>query len=595
MTNLQRGYCLNSQEIRDKIANGSLTVSNSANIEKRIQPASFDPTLGDEVFILETETGGLFRPTQEEPIYKTLLRLPIRQRERVKTEGFQINKGYTYLIPLEERLSLAEGESVRSSPKSSIGRMFVNTRLLADYNPSFDEINPIYRTRDPLQLWLLVQPLAFNAILHPGLSLNQLRFFNGIGAQLTEEQMHEELEKNPLLFERQPDGQFTPLKPIITSEGVQVQLDLRGRYTDGIVALRARHNPTPIDLAKVGQYQAEGFLEPLKNKNGRVEIATGEHYLIASREVLKIPSHLSAELKRTSGLCMEGNLHYAGFIDSGFEGDLVFEVKSGEPNNVVLSGETIPVSTLQLFSNHSPDKLYGRSIGSHYHGQLGAKPAKFFGEFDYARAARDYKKLSRDVLVQDAKLLHKINSGGFKPLSSVHAAKLQELVKEGFFHSRYDCETDEDILQIIPYIVAFDKDDKVFSYVRANNIEDYGDERLFGKHSIGVGGHIAKTDDSRDYLRSGLARELREEVHITGMRGEPALVGTLVANDNAVDRVHFGLVYTLHCDTITRKEASLESGRPLPIEELMADPLYGKKYETWSRILIEHLPTLVRA
>jgi len=585
------GYCLNSQEIRKKIKKGLIISSgNAEEIKKRIQPASFDPIIGGDIFILETETGGLFRPNQNETVYRTLLQLPNRQRQKRSTENFEIKKGFTYLIPLEDRLTLRQGEAIKSSPKSSIGRNFLNVRLLADYNPNFDEIHDNYKKDTNLTLWLLVQPLAFNAIIRPGLSLNQLRFFKGLDAQLTNAELAKELKKNKIIYERMKNGKLRALEPIL-NDGIQVHLDLTGRNTEGVTALRARHNPDPIDLSETEHYQAEDFFEPIVNRAGKIKIEKGEHYLFCSKEVLQIPSHLSAELKRTSNIGLRGDIHFAGFIDPGFKGDLVFEVKSDEPNDVVLTDESIPLSSIQLIRNKKPDKVYSEEIGSHYVFQLGPKSSKVFKKFDYAFAARNYDKLSNLVLVQDANVLHQIRrtKEGFEPISKDSIGRLEKMIKDGFFHVRYDCEKDEAVLQIVPYILIFDKNHKIFSYVRASNIKDYGDERLFGKHSIGVGGHI-KSSDKPYFLKNGIYRELEEEVKITGAR-EPNLVGTIMAYTKDVDKVHFGLIYTLNCQKVSLKESSMISGRTLPIEKLAKDN-YQKKYETWSNILIPHLPLL---
>lgn len=583
------GYCLNSQEIREKLAKGSII--SSGDIEKRVQPASFDPVIGDEIYILETETGGLFRPRPNETVHRTLLQLPNRQRQKSSTENIIIQKGFTYLLPLEDRLILNQGETIKSSPKSSIGRNFLNVRLLADYNPNFDEIRDNYKKGIPLMLWLLVQPLAFNAIIRPGLSLNQLRFFKGLDAQLTNTELAKELKKNKIIYERMKNGKLKALDPIL-NDGIQVHLDLTGRNTEGVTALRARHNPNPIDLSKTEYYPAEDFFEPIMNKDGKIKIEKGEHYLFCSKEVLKIPPHLSAELKRTSNIGLRGDIHFAGFIDPGFKGDLVFEVKSDEPNDVILTDKSIPLSSIQLFRNKIPDKVYSKEIGSHYFGQLGPKSSKVFEQFNYPYAARNIGKLSKLVLVQDANVLNKIRrtNEGFEPISKKSIRELERVIEEGFFHSRYDCEYDEAVLQIIPYILIFNKNLKLFSYVRSSNIKNYGDKRLFGKHSIGVGGHIASIDKP-DYLTNCINRELKEEVKLTGAK-EPKLIGTLMAYKNDVDKVHFGLIYTLNCKSVSPKESSIISGRTLSVEKLINDEDYQKKYETWSNVLIPHLPLL---
>ncbi|MBI2452149.1 2'-deoxycytidine 5'-triphosphate deaminase [Candidatus Pacearchaeota archaeon] len=593
MKNRRRGYCLNSQEIRERISNG-LLITPKDDLESRIQPASFDPILGEEIFILEAETGSLFRPNLNETVYRTLLQLPQRRRQKRSLDEFEIKRGFTYLVPLEDRVKINGGESIKSSPKSSVGRIFLNTRLITDYNKCIDEISPSYKEGEELMCWLLLQPLAFNAVLHPCISLSQLRFFDGLDAELNSLETVRELEKNKIVYSRREDGELIPKKSILTEE-IKVHLDLSGKNTNGIVALRARHNPEAIDLSKIGEYKAEDFFEPVISEEGRVKIENGEYYLIASREVIKIPEHLSVELRRSSHIGLRGDLHFAGFIDPGFEGYLVFEVKSSEVGDITLEEDSIPVSNLDLFRNKKPDKVYGKDMGSHYQKQVGPRTAKYFKKFDFALAAREYEKLNRAVLTQDTKVMlgHRINQEGFEPTNQSDLEALMKDVQNSFFHFRYECESDEEVLQIVPYVLIFDRKKRIFSYMRAENIEDYGDTRLFGKHSIGVGGHIIR-DDAPDYVINCIERELGEEVKIAGRKSKPNLVGTLVALDAPVDRVHFGLVYTLHCDEVRQKEASIKHGRMLKITEIMNDPAYTEKYETWSRILIPYLDFLAK-
>ena len=165
----QRGYCLVSQQIRDEIVAGNVIVKSQSlerddaglfkdkNLEARVQPASFEPVLGDEVFVLDVENQSVFTPGNE-TVYRALLQLPRRQRPRQSLDGgFELKKGSTYAIPLEESIKLRNGWRVRSSPKSSTGRLFPVTRMLTDYNPYFDEIHSQNAPQDKyLQLWLLL-------------------------------------------------------------------------------------------------------------------------------------------------------------------------------------------------------------------------------------------------------------------------------------------------------------------------------------------------------------------------------------------------------------------------------------------------------
>jgi len=590
------GVCLASQHIRQRINDGRIITSLD---EARIQPSSLDTVIGDSVFILDTETEGIFRPKASESVYRTFLQLPgmtsrsRRRRRRIDiSDGYELKRGVSYLIKLKDRIRLAPGEYVRSSPKSSLGRLFLNTRLLADYNPSFDQVLSHCRPNTDLDLWLLVQPLVFNVIIKPGTTLNQLRFFTGPGALLSHQETTDEIEKNPIIYNRGADDVLSPAENRVTDEGLQICLDLSGSNTNGVVALRARLNPEPIDLSKKEEYDAQNFFDPiLARRDGKMTLAQGEYYLIASKGILQIPPHLNVGLRDHSSGGFRGPLHFAGFVDNSFLGDLVFEVRMDEIASMCLD-DGMPVSSLDLFRTGVPDKLYGKEIGSHYHGQVGPRPAKYFVPFDYAFAAREYDKLDRKVLVQDTMLLNDIRKSeyGFEFLTARERTRLLEYVKQGFFLSRYDCENDEDVLQVLPYILLFGPDDTVFAYERAKDIRKYGEPELFGKCSIGVGGHILASDGP-DFISGNIRRELAEEVDISGNASDVAFLGTIKASDRPVDRVHFAMVHAMCTDgAVVPKESSIDSSRMIRIDDLMNDPEYKKDYETWSRILIPLLP-----
>jgi predicted NUDIX family phosphoesterase len=265
---------------------------------------------------------------------------------------------------------------------------------------------------------------------------------------------------------------------------------------------------------------------------------------------------------------------------------------------VLRSDADRPASALELFrTGEVPDKLYGGDIGSNYYEQLGSRVSKHFKPFDFAYAARSYEKLNRNVLVQDAKVLMSFRQSreGFEPVRPSTIEKLvEEIDKRGFFHWRYDCEDDEEVLQVIPYVLVFEQGGKVFTHARAKNIKDFGDTRLFGKLAIGLGGHIRVTDGP-NYILSSIEREvIKEEVEIVGEHSPPRLVGTLMAYDKPVDRVHFGLIYTIHTSgRVEAKEPSITSWGMMSSEELAAKLASNPEpFETWSRKLIPFLDML---
>lgn len=603
----QRGYSLVSQQIRNLILKNFIKVP-EANIrlsekdtkdgkkgwfenkklEGRIQPGSFEPSLDEELFIIDTEGSGIFRPRKNESVYKTLLQIPARRRVRVNiTGGYEVKRGHSALIHLNEKINFQNGngafDHIKSSPKSSTGRLFPTTRLLCDYSDSFDESTGNHI--GDLDMWLLFQPFPKDLIIQPGLTLNQLWFIKG-DAKLTNEEIRNELNNNPLLY----DGYGNPIQNLKVTDGLPLTIDLEGKATEGVVGLRMRRNPQPIDLSKKEEYFPEEHFEPILAKE-KIILKPGNHYLFASSEVLSIPSHLSAELRRHSHEGLEGKSHDAGWVDQGFVGDLVFEI--GPYEEITLEGKRIPISRLDLFrTSEIPDKIYGEGIGSNYQGQIGPRTSKHFKQFNFGMAAKNYDKLSKIVLVQDKKVLlkHRNSLEGFQFTALKKAEALFEDIENGFFHSRYDCENDALSLQLIPYVLFFGQNETIFSYIRSDNIQHYGDKRLFGMHSIGVGGHVIKTDGP-EYIKNCLEREaLKEETKIIGDYTPPKFVGTLYATDKPVDQVHFGLIYALHIKGKAElNESSIIHAEMVPIRNMKIG-YYGKnETETWTKILIPHL------
>ena len=593
---VDRDRCLASQEIRELISKGIISHEGS------VQPSSFEPILDEYCYVLDAE-GGIFHPSRGRTVRRSLLELPGRQRREVDIRnGFEIKVGGNYLFPLKGKMESSDSiRFLKSSPKSSPGRVFLNDRFLSDYNDSFDEVSNF--SKDGLNTWLLVQPLAFNLIVGPKISLNQLRFFKGYESQLSTREVIDWWRSHPLMHLKDENGGMgMPVDPTL-GEALRVHLDLEGRGSYGIVGLRARKNPFPIDLREEGLVPSEDYFEPLKAKNGKLKVKPGEHYLISSQEVLNIHAELNSELKPHSHLGISGVLHRAGFIDNLFQGDLVFEVTSEEPTDRILS-HGMPIGELCFYRTKLPQDIdgkpmgYGKEIGSHYQGQMGPKVAKYLKVFDFEAAAKNHKKLDREVLVQDAKLLLNLRKEkmGFELISLEEGEELINMIEnDGFFHSRYDCEDDSLILQTIPYVIGFGPERKVFSYVRASDIQDYGDKRLFGKHSIGIGGHVSR-EDGPEFIKGGLERELEEEVNITGEIIGPKIVGTLYQPDSPVDQVHFGLVYGFYTTgNISQSENSIVSGRMISLSEIWKNKKMQEGYETWSKVLIPHLPNIYDA
>ncbi|NQV91074.1 2'-deoxycytidine 5'-triphosphate deaminase [Candidatus Woesearchaeota archaeon] len=373
----KRGLCLSDNELSQLVREGRIiTDATDETLEKLVQPSSFEPRLGNSVYVLDTNTYGVFRPHPNETVEQTIANLPSQQSRKVTfNEGYELKVGFTYLFPLQEKVVLHHEEHIKSSPKSSIGRLFLHTRLFADFNPSVDEIDYSYKINEPVGLYALVQPLAFDVIVSPGLTLNQLRFFTGY-PQLHDFDISRTFGQSPLIYGIGDEQKLISSNGFVR-DGLQLNLDLLGEHTNSVVGFKAKKNPDPINMCKVNYYPLLDFFDPVRANDGKLIIRNGEHYLLASKQYLSIPHHLNAEVKSDSHIGLRGPLHFAGFVDNGFTGTLVFEVRSDETSPVELR-DNMPLSRLHFFHSALPSQTYGKQIKSNYGGQVGPQPSKFF-------------------------------------------------------------------------------------------------------------------------------------------------------------------------------------------------------------------------
>ena len=117
-----------------------------------------------------------------------------------------------------------------------------------------------------------------------------------------------------------------------------------------------------------------------------------------------------------------------------------------------------------------------------------------------------------------------------------------------FFVPRNEAENDFTLKQIIPYAVIIGEKG-IFVMKRTKKQTE---KRLHDKLSVGVGGHINRSDieekaassalNGEKLIRHGMKRELDEEVGITG-EYTIELLGCINDNSTEVGQVHFGICY----------------------------------------------------
>lgn len=188
---------------------------------------------------------------------------------------------------------------------------------------------------------------------------------------------------------------------------------------------------------------------------------------------------------------------------------------------------------------------------------------------------------------------------------------LDAIDRGSFFMNRDAAETDEDFLQIIPYVVIryldenFDQEkyfdsDFVFAYQRLKNSSE---SRLHNKYSLGVGGHINPVDTndttpSFNHVINAALREIDEEIAIKDHEIEEVNLflneeeDPIIYDDsNPVGRVHLGIIFTYESPEkdITVKETTKIEGKLFSISEINLLKKDKEKFENWSNIVINRI------
>jgi dCTP deaminase len=325
--------------------------------DDQIQPASLDLRLGSVAYRVRAS----FLPGKNATVIQRLADLAMHKMDI--SEGAVLERGCVYIVPLLEGLALRKRTSAMGNPKSSIGRLDVFTRLITDYGTEFDRVREQYNG----PLYAEVSPRTFSVLVRKGSRLNQLRIRRGSPASGDEtlRRLHEEHQ----------------LVESISAEdirdGVPVSVDLAGDRSGGIIGYKARSHAGLIDVDRVRHYEILDYWEPvLAPSRGGLVLDPADFYILASRESVRVPPMLAAEMVAYDTLVGEFRVHYAGFFDPGF-GDpqaggqgsrAVLEVRSFEMPFVIEHGQVVGRLVYERLTA-VPAKLYGAGLNSSYQRQ----------------------------------------------------------------------------------------------------------------------------------------------------------------------------------------------------------------------------------
>lgn len=349
---------LASQHIEELIRRQA--IASDAPIDAgQVQPASLDLRLGATAYRVQAS----FLPGRTGKVMNRVNDLLIETIDLAAPTV--LHRDSVYIVPLMERVALPSDHSAKANPKSTTGRLDIFTRLIADYADSFDDVAAGYKG----PLFVEIVPKTFDIRLRQGARLNQLRVRRRTPrpADAIVQRLH---EQEGLVY---LDGE--KVRPEIEGGGIWVHLDLRPR-DEGVVGYKARKQAGIVDLEKIGHYEVGDFWEVAQpTRQGSLILRPDDFYILVSREAVKVPLTVAADMVPYDPAVGEYRVHYAGFFDPGFGAvgagvgtPAVLEVRSHDVPFVIDNGQ--PVARLvyeQLLA--PPSKVYGVDIGSSYQRQ----------------------------------------------------------------------------------------------------------------------------------------------------------------------------------------------------------------------------------
>lgn len=348
---------LPSQDLRQAKLDHRITADIEIT-EEQIQPASIDLRLGTVAYRVQAS----FLPSQRSTVADKISRLSMAT---ISLESpTLLEKDCVYIIPAMERFELPSDTSGYANPRSTTGRLDIFTRLIADYSSAFDRIPKGYTGN----VFLEVVPRAFPIIVSSGMRLCQVRLVRG-SPPAADSIISALDEEESLVF---VDSE-SPGKAQI-NKGLWFSVSLETSGESQVVAYKAKRNTPAVDLSKVNYYEPDEFWEPiLSPRSKELVLDPGGFYILASKERVRVPIDVAAEMVPFDASIGEFRVHYAGFFDPGFgygSSDIkgtraVLEVRAHDVPALIEDGQYLGrLRYMRLLCR--PDKIYSQQIGSSY-------------------------------------------------------------------------------------------------------------------------------------------------------------------------------------------------------------------------------------
>lgn len=215
----------------------------------------------------------------------------------------------------------------------------------------------------------------------------------------------------------------------------------------------------------------------------------------------------------------------------------------------------------------------------------------------YTLAFSIMNKMEEQILVVPRPVLFgltdRIAFQGVRTDSECVASTLHALAAHGCLRRRGDVERDPGLKQPIPYCVLSRKGDRGFELFAYERLPGGGEQRLHGRVSLGLGGHmnlVPTLDDPAEVVVQEALREIREEVDIEDdSKRKPTILGIINDDRDDVGRVHLGILLELELNedaSVRVRETTELDGYWVPVH-ILSDPVWRNRMEGWAHLVID--------
>lgn len=324
-----------------------------------INPSSLDLRVADDKWKLL----GSFLPLPGQTVEEALQSPDIVDAHSSKAR-FYVPHLEQYAVKLIESLDLPKIIKARVFNKSGRGRIGISLRALTDRTPRFNVINNMYKGNLYVEMSSTCFPLVINSCQT---AIPQVRFYEGNTQPISGSELELLLRSHPILTddEERPAYDEHEKDYMVRTGKLTFTADIP---QEGLVAYRALRDRRTLDLTLKSFYDPGAFYESVVKTNGirGILLHPGDFVLIRSKQNVRLPPFVAAEIDEHDPECGDMKTHYAGLINAshGYNKDgsnthshIVFEIRARDIPIIIQDGQQLARFSLYQMADE-PETRY---------------------------------------------------------------------------------------------------------------------------------------------------------------------------------------------------------------------------------------------